>query len=195
MPFPSFSFQTEFGRDSASQISKKELQALYAQFQKYLSVEHDSDGTHSDITCDSLTVAGRLLAPIPWVSVPWELLTFSASSGANNWAVEKADLVYYKYRRFDDALIIKGAITTSSVLTTAPTELRVSAPPGIVFAGNDSFGPTLYTDDAFATQDCGQAIARVDPTKNHIAFKHRDGSVWALSTNLTAVIWNFVVEL
>jgi len=62
----------------------------------------------------------------------------------------------------------------------------------VTFSGNDSFGFTVYTQDAFATQDCGQSICRT--SSGLLVFKPRTGGTWATVTDLTGVIWNLVGE-
>lgn len=53
MPFPTGTF-TEFLR-SASMWVEQEFESLYAQLTGFLSVEHHDDGTHSDLTADTVT--------------------------------------------------------------------------------------------------------------------------------------------
>lgn len=130
------------------------------------------------------------IAAIVWTSVAFADCTFSAQSGL--WTVASGDLAYYKYAKVGKLLFIKGAIITSTV-TATPTELRITAPPGITFSGNDSFGFTVYSQDGFVTQDCGQSIAR--SASNLLVFKPRVGGTWATTADLTAVIWNLVVEV
>lgn len=131
-----------------------------------------------------------------WHSVAFADLTFTANGGGT-WAVDSADLVYYKWARKGNVVFIKGALLSTSVTPGATTtELRVSAPPGIVFAGNDSFGFTVYSETGFAgagSSDTGQSIARV--STGLMTFKTRTGALWANTVNLTGIIWNLVVEI
>jgi len=123
-----------------------------------------------------------------WTSVAHGSLTFTAQSGS--WTVDSGDLAYFKFKKEGAKVSLKGAITGSSVSAT-PTELRVTV-PGITFAGNDSFGFTVYTGDGFTTQDTGQSICRV--SSGLLVFKPRTGGTWGTTTNQTGVIWNLVGE-
>jgi len=123
-----------------------------------------------------------------WTSVAHGSLTFTAQSGT--WTVDSGDLAYFKFVKVGTRVFLKGAITGSSTSAT-PTELRVTV-PGVTFAGNDSFGFTVYTQDGFGTQDCGQSICRV--SSGLLVFKPRVGGTWNTVTNQTGVIWNLVGE-
>lgn len=125
---------------------------------------------------------------LPWISIPHGSITFTAATGT--WTVASGDLAYCKYKKEGSHVFLKGAIVTSSVSAT-PTELRMTI-PGVTFAGNDSFGFTVLSQDGFATQDTGQAIARV--ASGLLVFKPRTGVNWITTANLTAVIWNLVAE-
>jgi hypothetical protein len=138
----------------------------------------------------AVQLAEAAAAELPWTSVAHGDLTFTAQSGT--WTVDSGDLAYFKYAILGKLVHVKVAITASSVSAT-PTELRIAMPAAITLGGVDSFGFSVYSEDGFSTQDCGQAILRA--ASNWLAFKPRTGGTWVSTTNLTAVITNLIGEL
>jgi hypothetical protein len=57
MPFPSLTFA-----NLLENATRAELEQLVSLFVGYLSAQHKEDGSHSDITADSVTVAGDVTA-------------------------------------------------------------------------------------------------------------------------------------
>jgi hypothetical protein len=108
------------------------------------------------------------------------------------WTVESGDNAYVKYKQTGRTVIIKAAIINSTVGGTASTGLRVAAPAGITFSGNDSFGFAVFTEDGFTTQNVGQAIART--ASNTIEGKKNTGTNWSLTTNVTGLIFHVLAE-
>jgi hypothetical protein len=129
-----------------------------------------------------------------WQTFTFTDLTFSVTGGTGTWTVDVGDVSYFKYRKLRPGVVqIKGAFV-STTTTLAPTQLSVSFPATyLAFTGNDSFGFSVLTDDAFATQDVGQAIARA--TLSRLDFKKRTGAAFAAAADSIAVIFSITAEI
>ncbi len=126
-----------------------------------------------------------------YISVPYASGNFTGS-GSMTWTVESGDNAYVKYKQMGRTVVVKASIITSTVGGAAGSGLRIAAPAGITFSGNDSFGFAVFTEDGFATQNVGQAIART--ASNTIEGKKNTGVNWALTTNLTGLIFHVLAE-
>ena len=113
-------------------------------------------------------------------------------NGSMTWTVDPSDQIYVKYEQMGRTLICKASVINSTVGGTASNGLRVAAPAGITFSGNDSFGFAVVSEDGFVTQNVGQAIARI--ASNTIESRKDTAANWALTTNLTGVIFHVVAE-
>lgn len=126
-----------------------------------------------------------------YISIPYASGNFTGS-GSMTWTVDAGDDSYAKYKQIGRTVIVKAALISTTVGGTASTGLRMAAPAGITFSGNDSFGFAVFTEDGFSTQNVGQAIART--ASNTIEGKKNTGGNWSLTTNLTGLIFHVVAE-
>ena len=126
-----------------------------------------------------------------YITVPFAAGNYTGN-GSMTWIVDPSDQIYVKYKQMGRTLICKASVINSTVGGTASSGLRVAAPAGITFSGNDSFGFAVFSEDGFVTQNVGQAIARI--ASNTIESKKNTAANWALTTNLTGVIFHVVAE-
>jgi hypothetical protein len=122
MPFPSPTFQSEFGKSADLQVSKKEFASLFAQFQKFLSVSHDSNG-------DILSI-NNILNVQDWTPIPYDANMWSATGGT--WTVPSSSILQCSIRRLGSSVSIHLTISTGSTITVGtPSNLLVTLPNGL----------------------------------------------------------------
>lgn len=142
---------------------------------------------------DNAAMIAMLNQITDWASMPYASISFT-NNGTGTWTVEAGDLSYYRYKIVGKIAFIRIAIVGSTLDGTPSTELRLTAPPGCVFATNDAFtGFALITQDAFATRALGCAIAR--QSSGLIVFQKGDGSNFVTGTNTHGIIAGFWAEI
>lgn len=119
----------------------EEFDSLYARVSAYLSVEHDDDGTHTDVTADSLDVTGATIVGAPFAIRSTAILTTSAfTARQDNWAPTK----------IADAVIVRMSSDAARSLT------GIQAPSGThyhrkLLLNIGAFTITLEHDDSNST--------------------------------------------
>jgi hypothetical protein len=141
MPFPSETVVTQI--QGAVLWVADEFTALYSQLTAWLSVQHHDDGTHSDVTADSLDVEGELTVGDDIVLGSPLAVGNGPGIGINDWAIavptteptrlqvryvpdESSNARAFEWRYISDAVyvILPGPTTASTGLSLGdPTNL------------------------------------------------------------------------
>ena len=122
-----------------------ELENLSAAITGWVTKEHNLDGTHGDMTADSLNLQGGPTGEV--VNVPKSDLLFS-NSGAGTWTVSDTDFQYFRYVRVGQLLYVHFHIIASS-LSSATTSLYITLPGFYLYPevnGNGTFFQNFSMD-------------------------------------------------
>jgi len=137
MAFPAVAYPTEHDG-----LMRKELDQFAATLLGHLSKEHKSDGTHKNITADSLTVTGgvrergRPGAMGEWIPAPFSAANFVAQGGGV-WTVGPAAVLRNRYTLIGSTCVwgvYLSWFSGANQLTGSATSVQIALPvPGLTF--------------------------------------------------------------
>jgi len=123
-------------RDRLDAVVLDEFEHLIAGLSSFLLEEHEEDGTHGDITAESIespaiSLSPGALAPIgTWTPVIRTAAHFTSDSGS--WTVDP-DNAYVRYTKIGQTIILNVFIPNTSEITGTPEFLRLDLPEEIRF--------------------------------------------------------------
>ena len=176
-----------------SEMVAEEFTHLYGELGTWLKQEHKANGTHGDITVDSVSDKGAAASWGEWTDV-YTSATFSAGdftqSGGTAWTVSFSDLTNLSWTRINDMLTVTWYLETTSV-TGTPTLLRFPIPDGQVSAKAQL---TTFRFNDNGTYGVGVAFCAEDGTTIDL-YKTDFTTTWAAAANTTGVNGQFVIRV
>lgn len=201
-----------FGLKWADQLTgaiRDEFESLAAALIGWTGAEHNNDGTHSDITADTISIHDAVIGEP--VNLPYSSARFFTSS-SGVWTVAEADVVYLRATRIGQLVFVQFNLTTTGLATDTADSLYIRLPelhalPNIV-GGSPAYqvsGVLDWQDVSNATNGTGlvsaqaQTFAGTVPSTvlqlDRVGPTNATYSAWAISAdfNITGSIW-FALE-
>lgn len=168
---------------------EQELSQLVASIQGSWDVEHLLDGTHGNVTAESLSTRGGLYehsrdTPAgEWKSPVYASTNFTGN-GSMSWDVSQNDISSFSYMAIGKTLFFRFIAIQTTVGGTVSSELRLRVPGGYLPAvgGYGTFG---YVDNGGAE---AVGIWSIVPKTNYIVFHRAAGAAWTASANNTSIL-------
>ena len=129
-------------RDGLDQQTVTELDNTTAHITGFLRQEHNADGSHADVTANSLSLGG---APVgEWVDIPYAAARYTTVDAAV-WTVQEADVQYLKVARVGSiAFVCFRVVNTAITVDTATNGLYIFLQQLNTFPRSTNFSdPTL----------------------------------------------------
>lgn len=129
MNLPSFSLASlPSDWDSAKYLLDDDVAQLTTAISAGWSKQHNIDGTHSDITADSLTLNNKKVGEI--VNLDFNPSRFTTSNGHSTWTVTQTSTSYLRYVQIGHLVTLQFAFPSSVVAGSPgnPTALKIAVP-------------------------------------------------------------------
>lgn len=104
-------------RESLPPTTLSELDNLTTSLTAYLDAQHNQDGTHGDVTADTLELQGAQVGV--WFDLPYSAARFQASVGGSVWTVTAANQVYLKAMRIGQLAHVMFQLNASTITVGA----------------------------------------------------------------------------
>lgn len=179
-----------------------ELETMSTSISAFLTNEHNEDGSHGDVTADSLSLQGATVGTID--TLAYDSARFLAE-GSAVWTVDAGDLVYLRASRIGQLVFVQFALQTTVITVDTSESLFIRLPEFAAIPMRDSggsasyqVGGTLYWSDIqHSTSGIGQVSALAQDFSSVVPSTLlqldllKDGtsaasmfSTWPISTNL-----------
>lgn len=191
-------------RDLLPDDVKASLNSITGSLKGFLLGEHHEDGTHGDVTADSLSISGGSLGE--WVEVPYGPARFYTDTVNCVWTVEENDQRFLKYMKCGNLAIIAFDIEGSTLSGTDTAEdLFINLPEldPIIFSSKGqevlwySVGVCNTATDGFGTFSIGVGPCNFGQSTTHpgtILDLDRFGGNWHLEANSVCVRGQIILE-
>jgi hypothetical protein len=196
-------------REQLTGAFRDEIEQLVAALSAWAGVEHNEDGTHGDVTADTISIHDAILGEP--VNLPYSSARFFTSSSAV-WTVDEADVVYLRATRLGQLVLVQFNLTTTGLTVDTSDSLFIRLPelhaiPNIV-GGSPAYqigGILDWQDVTNATNGTGlvsaqaQTFAGTVPSTvlqlDRVGPTNATYSAWAISADfsVTGSIW-FALE-
>lgn len=90
----------------------------------FLSKEHNDDGTHADVTAESITLQGAAVGEV--VNLPFDASRFTAL--AATWTVGSGDVKYFRASRVGQLVTLEFNIRHTAITVDTPDQLYINIP-------------------------------------------------------------------
>lgn len=183
-------------------IVAAELESLVATLRGFLGLEHNDDGTHGDVTADSLTLQGATVGTFD--AIAHDSTRFFAE-GSAVWTVAAGDQVFFRASRIGQLVFVQFSFESTAITVDTSGSLFIRLPEFHAIPSRDSggsisyqVGGVLYWNDLTNSKSgMGQVSAIAQDFSNTVPStllqldKMQDGtsaasmfSTWAISANL-----------
>lgn len=175
----------------------KELDGLAAVYNGLLDEQHNDDGSHSDITADtveanSFLVRGDMANLGEWFS-PGFKTTYFTGNNSMTWTVARADVQVFKYTIIGTTMIVAFTILGSTVAGTPSTALQISLAGNLV-AKDGAFSFIRAVDNGSPAEATAVILAGESVISIYLNQGYPSG-VWAASTDATDVYGQITFEV
>jgi hypothetical protein len=169
-------------REQLTGAIRDEFEQLVASLNGWSRTEHNGDGSHSDISADSVTLQGAPVGTL--IDLPYDATRFFAEPSAV-WTVQAGDLDYLKATRIGQIVTVWFRVQNTAITVDAAQDLQIRLPelhaiPVVGVAGSLTQvwgcgmvrwidGGNLTNGIAFVDAQAGGqetylSLARIDPT-------------------------------
>ena len=189
-------------RTQLPEIVAAELESLVASLRGFLGSEHNDDGTHGDVTAESVTLQGATVGTLD--SIAHDSARYFAE-GSAVWTVGAADQIYFRSSRIGQLVFVQFSLETTAITVDTSGSLFIRLPEFHAIPSRDSGGSISYqvggvlywNDIANSRSGMGQVSAIAQDFSNAVPStllqldKMQDGtsaasmfSTWAISSDL-----------
>jgi hypothetical protein len=154
-------------RDALPPVVLDELENIVSKVKGFFSAEHNDDGTHGDITADSVTLHGGQVGEL--IDLPFNATRYLTDSSAV-WTVSSDDQVYLRYSQIGRMAWVEFWLQTTvttvdvadSLLIRLPElhPLRAMVEAGVTFGAQHTCGSFQWADLEHSTAGMGYVIAQ-----------------------------------
>lgn len=181
------------------------INSLVASIGASWDVEHRDDGTHGDVTVQSLSVQGGKIGE--WTDVPYSASLFFGD-GSAVWTVQSGDVRYLKASRLGQLVFVQFRLESTAITTDTSDALYIRLQDYHALPFSDSTGAFATTaiyggglqwqDATNSTSGIGQVAAVAQPfgtrpytllELDRVSPTNATFDDWAISSDLSIYGW------
>ena len=125
-------------REQLTGAIRDEFENLVSSITGWSRLEHNTDGTHGDVTATSLSLQGAGVGEL--VDLPYDAARFY-TGGSGVWTVAEADLQYLKATRIGQIVIVWFGIDDSALTVDVAEQLYIRIPEFHAFPSSRTGNP------------------------------------------------------